>query len=57
MTSGKQLPKTNLWVIHVVSTKIEAMVGLRREQKPRGRPKKQKENEPEENLNQGKLPF
>jgi len=38
-------------------TKIEAMVGLRREPKPRGRPKKQKENEPEENLNQGELPF
>jgi len=38
-------------------TKIEAMVRLQREQKSRGRPKKQKENEPEENLNQGKLPF
>jgi len=36
-------------------TKIEAMVGKRREPKPRGRPKKEKENEPEENLNQGEL--
>jgi len=40
-------------------TKIEAMVGLRREPKPkpRGIPKKQKDNEPEENLNQGELPL
>jgi len=52
---AKQLPRTNLWVIHVVSTKIEAMTGQRREPKPRGRPKKQKDNELEDNFNQGKL--
>jgi hypothetical protein len=33
------------------------MVGQKREPKPRGIPKKQKDNEPEENLSQGKLPF
>jgi len=36
-------------------TKIEAMVGLRREPKPRGIPKKRKDNKPEENFNQGEL--
>jgi len=35
-------------------TKIEAMVGLRREPKPRGRPKKQKDNKPEEKELQSK---
>jgi len=38
-------------------TKIETMTGQRREPKPRGRPKKPKDNEPEENLNQGELPL
>jgi len=37
------------------NSRFYAMVGLRREPKPRGRQKKQ--NEPEENLNQGELPF
>jgi hypothetical protein len=37
--------------------KIEAITGQRREPKPRGRPKKQKDNEPEENFNQGELPL
>jgi hypothetical protein len=38
-------------------TKIEAMAGQRREPKPRGRQKKQKDNKPEENFNQRELPF
>ncbi|MEK8016649.1 MAG: hypothetical protein VSS75_007245 [Candidatus Parabeggiatoa sp.] len=56
MTSGKHTqnqPKGHSRCLN----KDRGMVGLRREPKPRGRPKKQKENEPEENLNQGKLPF
>jgi putative transposase len=38
-------------------TKIEAMVGLRREPKSRGRPKKQKDDKSEDNFNQGELPL
>ncbi|RKZ44302.1 MAG: hypothetical protein DRR16_26380 [Candidatus Parabeggiatoa sp. nov. 3] len=36
-------------------TKIETMTGQRRELKPRGKPKKQKDNKSEENLNQREL--
>jgi putative transposase len=37
--------------------KLETMTGVRREPKPRGRPKKQKDNMPEKNLKQGELPL
>ena len=36
---------------------IEAMMGQRREPKPRGRPRKQKDNEFEKNVGQGELPL
>jgi putative transposase len=37
--------------------KLETMTGVRCEPKPRGRPKKQKDNMPEKNREQGELPL
>jgi len=37
--------------------KIETMTGQRREPKPRGRPKQQKDNQPEKKIKQGELPL
>jgi putative transposase len=38
-------------------TKIETMMGQLCSPKPRGRPKKQNDNKPEDNFNQGELPL